>query len=576
MYISYFGLKQSPFRTAPDPDYFFASGLHLRAVDRVVHAIRERAGLVLVMGEIGQGKTTVCRYVQTRYRDEFFIGYLGNPFLDVQEFGRQILLEFGLSGDVSGSGDIVRVLTEFLREQDRQGNVVVLFLDEAHLLSPDVLEFLLIVTNIQHRGRHLLQMILAGQNEFQETLRQPRFSSLNQRLGNRIVVSDLGRDDVADYIRFRWDQAGGSGKEVFIPAAVTRIWKVTRGNPRLINQVCERLLEEAYERRVDKVGPSDVARLCKNPVFAPILFPDANKAGGRFWGSVIVGTVLTLGLVGGAATLYHGKSSVEVDVPEILAPRKNPTNAAVVVDEPVAPETGEENEPIGTVAAANGTVTHEAVTHGTLLTPEALPADASGSHASNASHVVDIATASLSESVGDLGNGTHAVVEEKLEKILELLATREAGPGAAAVPENPEPVAELQTDKPASQAVSQIEHVGQKKSVPTKRAKKAGSGKKQAATAPQNQPKESEAPANESIDQESAVREFALVPAPGIVVDAIVWDPLPRFRLAVVNERIVKQGAAVGDGYTVEVILKDSIRLSMAGRMFENRVHGGR
>ncbi|WP_462324773.1 ExeA family protein [Desulfoplanes sp.] len=568
MYISYFGLKQSPFRTAPDPDYFFASGLHLRAVDRVVHAIRERAGLILVMGEIGQGKTTVCRYVQTRYREEFFIGYLGNPFLDVQEFGRQILLEFGLCGDVTGSGDIVRVLTGFLREQDRQGKVVVLFLDEAHLLSPDVLEFLLIVTNIQHHGRHLLQMVLAGQNEFQETLRQPRFSSLNQRLGNRIVVADLGRDDLADYIRFRLDQAGGSGKELFTPGAVSKIWKVTRGNPRLINLVCERLLERMYERRVDKVLSRDVTLLCKNPVFVPILFPDTNNAGAKLWGPVLVGTVLTFGLVVGAGTLGHDHPPGVVDIPEFAVPRKNPANPTVVVDEPVVLETREKNEPIGIVGAANKTSID-----GTVPPRKPLPTNASGS---NASTVVETATIALSESAGNQGNGTRTKVEEKLEKILELLATREAGSGAADAHEKSESPAEIPPDTPDATTAFQPEQGAQIKPVHKRRAKKTAAAKKQAETAPAVQPEKSQPAANESTGQESATGDFVLSPAPGIVVDAIVWDPIPRFRLAVVNERIVKQGASVGDGYTVEVILKDSIRLSMGGRMFENRVHGGR
>lgn len=549
MYISYFGLNQSPFRTAPDPEYFFASGLHLRAVDRVVHAIRERAGLVLVLGEIGQGKTTVCRYVQTRYRDEFLIGYLGNPFLDVQEFGRQILLEFGLSGEVTGSGDIVRMLTAFLREQDRTGRVVVLFLDEAHLLSPDVLEFLLIVTNIQHRGRHLLQMVLAGQNEFQETLRQPRFSSLNQRLGNRIVVADLDKDDVAAYIRFRLDQAGGSGRDLFAPAAVTRIWKVTRGNPRLINQVCERLLEGAYERRVGSIGPKDVNQLCKNPVFAPILFPDMQTSRTILWGPVLAALVLVFVSVGIGTRVLDDQPPVAVTLPEATLPMTTAANASFVTPETATPGMGKRSDPIVMAGVDNGTVAPQL----------AVPDEVSGASFSERD---DVATISLPESVDTGGNGTHAGVEEQLKKILELLAARESAPEIPANQDMSTSVVEMKAEDPASHVSPQAEQSGQGKPFQAGATDTVVAEKEQAEVTSRVR----------SVEPE--IRKISLSPAPGIEVNAIVWDPLPRFRLAVVNERIVKQGASVGDGYTVEAILKESIRISLAGRMFENRVHG--
>ena len=494
MYVSYFGFKQSPFRTAPDPEYFFGSRLHLQAVNRVVHAIRERAGLILVMGEIGQGKTTVCRYIQTRYGDAFVMGYLGNPFLDVQAFGRQILQEFGLSGDVA-TGDMIRVLAAFLKDQDQQGKVVVLFLDEAHLLSPDVLELLLIVTNIQHRGRHLLQMVLAGQNELQETLRQPRFASLNQRLGNRVMVRDLTKTETAEYIRFRLNQAGGSGKEVFAPLAVARIWKITRGNPRLINQVGERLLQGAYERHVDRIDAKDVDRLCNDPVFEPLLFPDRKpRVEQCVWGPALVGTALALCLVGFSSPIHKAAPPAMQAVPEMAAsrdPADVPTSGSAIAG-------GKNPEPAGSVA------------------------------------------------VNSAGRDTPSEVEAKLEEILQLLAKRELA-------ESSRP--ETTSSGPRRSAASSK----QKQSV-------------RETTARPTDPKKN--PVRAATKRQPAIREPLLSPSPDIVVNAIVWDPLPRFRLAVVNEHIVKQGDPVGRGYTVEAIGKDSIRLVKGGRMFENRVHG--
>jgi type II secretory pathway predicted ATPase ExeA len=559
MYISYFGLNQSPFRTAPDPEYFFASGLHLRAVDRVVHAIRERDGLVLVLGEIGQGKTTVCRYVQTRYRDEFLIGYLGNPFLDVQEFGRQILLEFGLSGEVSGSGDVVRALSEFLREQDSKGRVVVLFLDEAHLLSPDVLEFLLIVTNIQHRGRHLLQMVLAGQNEFQETLRQPRFSSLNQRLGNRIAVTDFDRGEVRAYIRFRLDQSGGSGKEFFSPAAVTRIWKVTRGNPRLINQMSERLLERAYEQRVDRIGPKDVNRLCASPVFSPILFPTRRAAENVLAGPVILGTIVTVVLVGIASTLFYVKPSARISVSEITFSPENFPKALAGISQTIGLDgvessgSGAMREPCDEILLAAGTVS-------------------SGREGSDAIKDGEAEIVSFSGFPGGVRHGADAGVDEKLEKILQLLATRQSEPGGSSEPGKAETVVVHKRSGFTPTERSQNLQPGTRTSGPDTGTKKPPRAEEEVNISRSIQTQERLSPVSE--EDEPEIREAFLSPAPGIVVDAIVWDPIPRYRLAVVNERIVRRGDTAGKGCTVEAILKDRIRLSLSGRMFENRVHG--
>jgi general secretion pathway protein A len=292
MISSQYGLQRNPFRGAPDPASFFPSARHRRAVELVSRTITERAGLVLVMGAIGLGKTTVCRTVQERHRGEFVTGYLGNPFLSADEFGEQILHEFGQEGGTGSSGEVVRALRGFLKRHFRERRPVVLFIDEAHLLGPDVLEFLLILTNVQEKGEHLLQVVLSGQSEFQETLRRPRFSSLNQRLGNRIELRPLSRRETVQYVEHRLRLAGAR-KKVFSRAGLEVIWKVTRGTPRLVNQVCDHLLRRK-EGTSGRIGRRDVARLAGDPVFSPLLFPGGRSVRGRWplGAAVLAGTLL--------------------------------------------------------------------------------------------------------------------------------------------------------------------------------------------------------------------------------------------------------------------------------------------
>ena len=520
MYIKYFGLSQSPFRTAPDPEYFFASGQHLRAVDRVVHAIRERAGLVLVMGDIGQGKTTVCRYIQKRYADEFCIGYLGNPFLSPLEFGEQILLEFGVSDVRGASRDVIRSLTDFLRKQELAGHIPVLFLDEAHLLSPAVLEFLLIVTNIQHGGKHLLQIVLAGQNEFQETLRHPRFSSLNQRLGTRIQVTGLTPKDVFSYITFRLAQAGGEGKALFSRPSMTRICKVTKGNPRLINQVCERLLERAYEERSQHIRRKDVDRLINDPIFVPLLFPQGVR---RIpWGGMLCASLVLLGMLGVSRSLHTG--------PDVIFP----AFVGVVPSFSDSKATGRRQ--------GNGT--------------KEMDGDGLG---------VRSAFSSANTTSGQ------DTVQEQLQYILELLEEREK----ARTGETKHISSGKQGNAVASSSASPARIVDKKRFAVTVRPqpeKKLEETILSSLQAGISDTDKSGRPPDSDTTVPEITRVNVLPSAAGIHVDAIVWDTDPEFRLAVVNEHIVKEGEMLGEEYRLEKIYHEKIRFSKDGRIYEGRV----
>ncbi|NCC24591.1 MAG: hypothetical protein EOM25_05220 [Deltaproteobacteria bacterium] len=300
-------LKGCPFQTSPDPERFYPSEVHARVLAGVVRAIRDRVGLVLVLGAIGRGKTMICRLVQRDHADEFVMGYVGNPFLGPRELGMEILREFGGRPGKGEVREVVRALGDRLRELESEGRTAVLFIDEAHLLSPDVLDFLLVLTNVQAQGRHLLQVVLSGQPEFQETLARPRFASLNQRLGNRFVLTDLSLAETGRYIGHRLGLAGARGVEFFTPGAVRAVWRASRGTPRLINQICEHSLRQATRDGILPVRPAQVRALLADKTFSGVLgaIPRRSKAP---W------------LVAGLAAMAVFLAVVSLEGPEVPGP----------------------------------------------------------------------------------------------------------------------------------------------------------------------------------------------------------------------------------------------------------------
>ncbi|MEG6552687.1 AAA family ATPase, partial [Desulfocurvibacter africanus] len=231
------------FANAPGSTFFYSGAVHKQLLEGLVRALRDRLGLHLVLGDFGTGKTTLCNFVLMAYSHEFIMGYLGNPFVDETEFFRQVAAVLGAEAPETASAkECLDALEGFLRRQHMERKVCVVFVDEAHLLDPALLDRLLVLSNLQVSGVPLLQVVLAGVPGLLDLLAMPRFGSLNQRIGSRHWLQPLGKAELNEYVRHRLAHAG-SDQELFSPRALSAVQRRSGGRPRLVNMLCRLSLE---------------------------------------------------------------------------------------------------------------------------------------------------------------------------------------------------------------------------------------------------------------------------------------------------------------------------------------------
>ena len=250
-YEEFYGFVQSPFTLAPDPRFLYLSPSHDAALQLLLQAISRKEGIVVLTGDIGTGKTTVCRSVLERLDMTCFTSLLLNPFLSVEELLREILLDFGVvsregvrSGRIAAATkhDLVSTLHEFLVSLVPIGGSGVLIIDEAQHLSPQVLEELRVLSNLETNHQKLLQIVLVGQLNLLDVLKSPEVKQLDQRISMRATLNPLTRQDVEAYVGHRLSIAHGSSSITFDAAALDAIYVASRGIPRVINLVCDRAL----------------------------------------------------------------------------------------------------------------------------------------------------------------------------------------------------------------------------------------------------------------------------------------------------------------------------------------------
>ncbi|MBC7730090.1 MAG: AAA family ATPase, partial [Microbacteriaceae bacterium] len=264
MYASFFGLKQLPFSIAPDPRYLYMSERHREALAHLLFGVQGGGGFVLLSGEIGAGKTTVCRCFLEQVPPDCQVAYIFNPQLTVPELLQTVCDEFGIAvpvGAVPASlKTYIDALNAHLLAAHAQGRHCLLIIDEAQHLSAEVLEQLRLLTNLETRERKLLQIILIGQPELRTLLAGAGLEQLAQRVIARYHLGALTAPDTAAYVAHRMAVAGLAGPLPFDAAALRRIHRLSGGVPRRINLLCDRALLGAFAEGRARIGARIVGR----------------------------------------------------------------------------------------------------------------------------------------------------------------------------------------------------------------------------------------------------------------------------------------------------------------------------
>jgi type II secretory pathway predicted ATPase ExeA len=273
MYESYYGFAEKPFSLTPDPKYLYRSQSHRDAFDLLQYAIQRREGFAVVTGDIGTGKTTLCRALLERIDRTTFSALVLNPFLSEEDLLKRILQDFGIiSHDAAAPGRLLRVskqelidaLYDFLLGLIPLRASAVLIIDEAQNLPLPVLEQIRILSNLETDKEKLLQIILVGQLELQTLLRSPSLRQLDQRVSIRYELKPLDREATGAYVLHRLAVAGGSASVTFTPKALDKVHKLSSGIPRLINLICDRALLAGYSLRTSRITPKMVAHAAKS------------------------------------------------------------------------------------------------------------------------------------------------------------------------------------------------------------------------------------------------------------------------------------------------------------------------
>lgn len=273
MYEDYYGYTEKPFSLTPDPKYLFKSESHGQAYELLQYAVRRREGFVVITGDIGTGKTTLCRAFLEGIDRNTFSALVLNPFLTEEDLLKLILQDFGVvsrddvkRGRLAGVSkqELIETIYDFLLSLLPLRASAVLIIDEAQNLPMPVLEQIRILSNLETDKDKLLQIVLVGQLNLQTSLKAPQMRQLDQRVSIRYQLRPLSRDEVAAYVSHRLMIADGSTSVTFQPKALDVVHRRSSGIPRLVNLLCDRSLLAAYAARTSRVSSDMVNQAAEN------------------------------------------------------------------------------------------------------------------------------------------------------------------------------------------------------------------------------------------------------------------------------------------------------------------------
>ncbi len=260
MYLNHYKLKELPFSVTPDPKFLYPTLRHRTALNHLLFGIRQKKGFVLLTGEVGAGKTTLCRKLLNCLGGDYYTALILNPMLTATQLLRAIVAEFGIDTRCRDRLGCITRLNSFLLKVHDAGREAVLIVDEAQDMSTELLETVRLLSNLETDSRKLLQIVLVGQPELRLKINSPALLQLAQRITVRYHLAAMNRAETAGYLHYRLRVAGGAGEVRFNEEAIDEIYNYSGGTPRLINAISDRTLLAGFIRGTGDID-EEIVRL---------------------------------------------------------------------------------------------------------------------------------------------------------------------------------------------------------------------------------------------------------------------------------------------------------------------------
>lgn len=268
MYLAHYGLNQSPFGITPNPDFFYSGNQRGAILEALIYAVTHGEGIIKVTGEVGSGKTMLCRMLESMLPDNVVVIYLVNPTLSRTEVGYAIAGELGLKGDGLRADEVVRLLQNDLIARHVAGQQVVLLVEEAQAMPLDTLEEIRLFSNLETAHHKLLQIVLFGQPELDESLGLPRMRQLKERITHSFKVPPLAPTLLPEFLMFRMRAAGYRGPDVFTKGAMDQIATVSEGIARRVSILADKALLAAFADNTHAITAAHVKAAVRDSQFA--------------------------------------------------------------------------------------------------------------------------------------------------------------------------------------------------------------------------------------------------------------------------------------------------------------------
>ncbi len=300
MYLYHYGIKELPFTLTPNTSYFFGLPSHKEAIEVLVTALKTGEGFIKVTGEVGTGKTLICRKLLNELPADFVTAYIPNPYLSPAELRRAVASELNVSlTDHSDQQEFTQRIQQALIHVHQQNQGVVLIIDEAQALPLESIEALRLMTNLETESRKLLQVVLFGQPELDEKLALPELRQLKQRITFSYTLRLMDDDQVYQYVRHRMSVAGYRGPELFDRRCCELLFQASKGTPRIVNVLCHKSLMLAYGEGKPVVERKHVELAIKDT--------EAASMPNHMWRNIKIALVVTLITAYVVTALFHYK-----------------------------------------------------------------------------------------------------------------------------------------------------------------------------------------------------------------------------------------------------------------------------